>query len=238
MEFELFPGASLQLRISTESMMVHTFHNQLCNSFARTFSSSKYSESTTCDIFPGDVLHAGLPGWDHPWRPPRCPGACLRPEGADRGWRHGHHFIFVSIWIFPLELPQIKEKRNQLKMHKTGGWRIFLGVGRHPGRPPPHDFPGNHPDHPGHPGQPGHPGLPGRPGRLVVHSPPLLAGQVLCPCPVPNLLTNSIAIINSYKRHPPQRRVAAMPRQPWTSTPIVSSSTTASLIVVSNVTIP
>ena len=128
--------------------------------------------------------------------------------------------------------------RNQLKMHKTGGWRIFLGVGRHPGRPPPHDFPGNHPDHPGHPGQPGHPGLPGRPGRLVVHSPPLLAGQVLCPCPVPNLLTNSIAIINSYKRHPPQRRVAAMPRQPWTSTPIVSSSTTASLIVVSNVTIP
>ena len=115
MEFELFPGASLQLRISTESMMVHTFHNQLCNSFARTFSSSKYSESATCDRFPGDVLHAGLPGWDHPWRPPCCPGACLRPEGADRGWRHGHNFIFfASIWIFPLEIPQIKRKHFEI----------------------------------------------------------------------------------------------------------------------------
>ena len=56
--------------------------------------------------------------------------------------------------------------RNQLKMHKTGGWRIFLGVGRHPGRPPP-------PQHRRH----------------------LLAGQVLCLCntqPHCLFLTNSI----------------------------------------------
>ena len=117
-------------------------------------------------------------------------------------------------------------------MHKTGGWRIFLGVGRHPGRPPPHA-------HPGNPGQHG-PGRPPPHDQALRPQPllPLLAGQVLCPCPVPNLLTNSIAIINSYKRHPPQRRVAALPRQPWISTPKAFSSTTASLIVVSNVTIP
>ena len=96
--------------------------------------------------------------------------------------------------------------RNQLKMHKTGGWRIFLGVGRHPGRPPP-------PQHRRHP----------------------LAGQVLCLCPVPDLIAFSLLI--QYKRHPPQRRVAALPRQPWISTPKAFSSTTASLIVVSNVTI-
>ena len=111
MEFELFPGAPLPLR-----MMVIIFHYQYC---------LEILIKILWDLFPGDVLHGGLPGWDHPRCTPRCPRACLWPEGLDRGWRYGHHFTsFVPIWIFPLEVPQIKEKRKHLEIN----WKCIKQV--------------------------------------------------------------------------------------------------------------
>ena len=76
---------------------VYDGDSSLIISFARTFYIIKISwESDMWYFFLGDVLHGGLPGWDHPRCPPCCSGACLWPEGADRGWRHGHNFTFSA----------------------------------------------------------------------------------------------------------------------------------------------
>ena len=81
-------------------------------------------------------------------------------------WSQFHLLCIDLDFSFGNPTNQTQTFWNHLKMHKTGGWRIVLAVGRHPGRPPP-------PQHRRH----------------------LLAGQVLCLCntqPHCLFLTNSI----------------------------------------------